>query len=676
MDIIEPVNHPSSWVSPVVPVLKEGGDIRLCVDMRSANRAILRENHPLPTMAQLIPKFRKATVFSKLDVKNAFHQVEIKENCRDITTFISGKGLFRYKRLMFGISCAPEHYQKVMERILLSCDGVVNFIDDIVVFGSTDEEHNRNLKQVLKVLQDNNVLLNKQKCIYNAKSIEFLGHILSPNGIRPLNKYVDAIKSFREPKTVSEVQSFLGLVNYIGKWIPDLATLTDPIRKILKHKLQKHADITDLWQNEQKRAFKNLKFRLGEITSLGFYDLNDKTQIMADASPVGLGAILIQSDSNGPRIIAYGHKSLTDVEKRYCQTEKEALALVWAVEHFNMYLYGLQQFELITDHKPLEVIFGPRSKPCARIERWVLRLQAYNFKIIYSPGKTNLADPLSRLCTSTTSVPFDDEYHINQIVQNARPIAVSFEELKLAVQADEEINLVKKGVLKGDWDNKVNNYKIFDSELWLHEDILLRGNKIVIPSKLRTRVLAAAHEGHPGIVSMKQRLRTKVWWPKIDRDAEVTVKNCKGCTLVAGPSLPAPMKRRELPSQAWIDVAIDFLGPLPSGHYLFIIINYFSRYKEIKIMKSITSRETIIVLKEIFSRLGIPISVTADNGRQFVSEEFKSFCSELGIKLYNTIPYWPQQNGEVERQNRDILKRLKISQAITDQIGKTICLTT
>lgn len=137
-----------------------------------------------------------------------------------------------------------------MERILLSCDGVVN---EIVVFGSTDEEHNRNLKQVVTVLQDNNVLLNKQKCIYNAKSIEFLGHILSPNGIRPLNKYVDAIKSFREPKTVSEVQSFLGLVNYISKWIPDLVTLTDPIRKILKHKLQKHADITNIWQNEQKR---------------------------------------------------------------------------------------------------------------------------------------------------------------------------------------------------------------------------------------------------------------------------------------------------------------------------------------------------------------------------------------------------------------------------------------
>lgn len=191
---------------------------------------------------------------------------------------------------------------------------------------------------------------------------------------------------------------------------------------------------------------------------------------------------------------------------------------------------------------------------------------------------------------------------------------------------------------------------------------MLRGNKIVIPTELRKQVLSSAHEGHPGIVAMKGRLRTKVWWPKIDKDAENMVKSCKSCTLVSGPSPPVPMKRRELPAKPWLDIAVDFLGPLPSGHYLFVVVDYYSRYKEIKIMKSITSLETISILKEIFSRLGIPVSITSDNGRQFVSEEFKSFCLEYGVRLYNSIPYWPQQNGEVERQNRDIIKRLKISQ--------------
>lgn len=326
-------------------------------------------------------------------------------------------------------------------------------------------------------------------------------------------------------------------------------------------------------------------------------------------------------------------------------------------------LYGKEIFELITDHKPLEVIFGRHSKPSARIERWVLRLQAYNYKVVYRPGKNNIADPLSRLCKSTNSHTFEAEYHVNQIVEYARPVAVSMRNIIEASQEDNEIQLVKEVLLNNNWSTRINSYKLFEQELWLHEDILLRGTKIVIPTKLRQQVLAAAHEGHPGIVAMKSRLRTKVWWPRIDKDAEKIVKSCKGCTVVSGPNPPVPMKRRELPMQAWIDIAVDFLGPLPSGHHLFVVIDYYSRYKEIKIMTSITAAETIGVLKEMFSRLGIPASITADNGKQFTSEEFKAFAQELGIKIFNTIPYWPQQNGEVERQNRDILKRLKISQS-------------
>ncbi|CAK1596120.1 unnamed protein product [Parnassius mnemosyne] len=236
MDIIEPVNNPSSWVSPMVPILKSDDDIRICLDMRAANKAIIRENHPLPTMEQLFPKFCKATCFSKLDIKNAFHQVELDKNSRNITTFITSKGLYRYKRLMFGISCAPEHFQKIMEKMLLPCEGVVNFIDDIVVFGRDKKEHDNRLQHVLTVLKDNNVLLNKNKCIFNAKSIQFLGHELSQSGIKPLDKYIKAIETFRPPETIEEIQSFLSLINYVGKWIPNLSTLTEPIRQLLRKK--------------------------------------------------------------------------------------------------------------------------------------------------------------------------------------------------------------------------------------------------------------------------------------------------------------------------------------------------------------------------------------------------------------------------------------------------------
>lgn len=359
-DIIEEVNEPSRWVSSMVPILQDNGEVRICIDMRRANAAIIRENHPLPTMDQLLPKIRGAKLFSKLDVKQAFHQIEIMPSSRHITTFITSKGLYRYKRLMFGISCAPEIYQKVMEKMLITCEGTINFIDDILVFGADEQEHNQRLDYTLQVLRENNVLLNTKKCVYNLKEIEFLGHNLSVSGVRPLGKYIKVIQNFRTPNTVEEIQSFLGLVNFVGKWLPNLATLTEPLRKLLRLKLGKKANIQKFWTTEQTSAFQHLQQALTTIPTLGYYNPADKTQVIADASPVGLGAVLIQINSEGPRIIAYGNKSLSDCEKRYCQTEKEALALVWAIEHFKIYLYGKKDFDLISDHKPLETIFGKK----------------------------------------------------------------------------------------------------------------------------------------------------------------------------------------------------------------------------------------------------------------------------------------------------------------------------
>lgn len=629
--------------------------------MRRANGAILRENHPLPTMDQLLPKMRNAKYFTKLDIKDAFHQVELHPDSRQITTFITSKGLYRYKRLMFGISCAPEIFQKVLERMLLGCDGVLNFIDDILVYGKDLEEHDRRLEKVMQVLKENNVVLRDDKCLYRVNKVNFLGHELSAEGVKPLQKYVSTIQNFRSPVNVGEIQSFLGLVNYVGKWIPDLATITEPLKELLRNKNAKNSDIQEEWGQKQEDAFNHLKTVLTNVANLGYYNVNDRTVVIADASPVGLGAVLVQVDNKGPRIIAYGHKTLTECERRYCQTEKEALALVWAVEHFHIFLYG-KDFELITDHKPLEVIFGPKSKSCARIERWILRLQSYRYKVIYKPGKANIADPLSRLLKLPSTVTEVNESYIHQIVHYITPTALSIKEIINCSNEDSEIASVKEGIYNNKWSEEVKTYKLFQNELCFHEGVLLRGTKIVIPKKLRDRILNAAHEGHPGIVAMKGRMRTKVWWPGCDKDAENFVKACKGCTLVSAPNPPNPMKRREIPEDAWMDIAIDLMGPLPSADYLLVVVDYFSRYKEIKICRKITSAEMIGILKEIFSRLGNPLTITADNGRQFCSEEFQQFCKERNITLYNTVPYWPQQNGEVERQNRDILKRLKISQ--------------
>ncbi|XP_049880106.1 uncharacterized protein K02A2.6-like [Pectinophora gossypiella] len=659
-DIIEEVNEPSPWVSPIVPILKDNGEVRVCVDMRRANAAIQRENHPLPCMEHLLPKIKKAQYFSKLDIKNAFHQIELHPNSRYLTTFITSSGLYRYKRLMFGVTCAPELFQKILEKMLIGCEGVINFIDDILVCGSSEDEHDMRLSKVLEVLKNNNVLLNEEKCIYKVKKVNFLGHELTPEGVKPLSKYIESISKFRKPKTIEELQSFLGLVNYINKWIPNLATTTEPLKELLRMKLGKKASIERYWTEKQEEAFKKLREGLCNIDTLGYYDIKDKIQVIADASPVGLGAVLVQTDKNGPRIIAYGNRTLNDCERKYSQTEKEALALVWAIEHFNTFLFG-KEFDLITDHRPLEFLFSPKSKPCARVERWVLRLQAYRYNIKYKPGKTNIADPLSRLCKYSEQHHQKTIDYVHQIVQLARPNAISMQAIVKESENDAEISLVKNGIYNNHWDESIKAYKLFADELCFYENILLRSTRIVIPQKLRKQVLDAAHEGHPGVVAMKGRLRSKVWWPKMDKEVELLVRSCKGCTLVSLPNPPTPMKRRELPLEPWIDIAMDLLGPLPNNEYLLVIIDYYSRYKEVKITRTITSAQIIKILKEIFSRLGYPISITADNGRQFVSEEFKTFCQECNIRLFSTVPYWPQMNGEVERQNRDIVKRLKIS---------------
>lgn len=230
---------------------------------------------------------------------------------------------------------------------------------------------------------------------------------------------------------------------------------------------------------------------------------------------------------------------------------------------------------------------------------------------------------------------------------------------------DEELSIVKSCLQRGTWDSdKVKSYEMIQSELGVVGDMLVRGNKLVVPKVLRKRMLTLAHEGHPGETVMKRRLRDRVWWPGMDREVTAHVSACQGCRLVSLPNKPEPMHRRELPVRPWLDVALDFLGPLPSGEYLLVIIDYYSRYKEVEIMKHITAEETIARLRKIFTRLGLPVTITLDNARQFVSASFEDYCKQNGIMLNYSTPYWPQENGLVERQNRSLLKRLQISHSM------------
>lgn len=657
-DIIEPVNGPSQWISPIVIVFKGNGEIRLCIDMRQANKAILRENYPLPTFETFITKARGAKFFSRLDLKDAYHQIELDEASREITTFISHRGLFRYKRLMFGVNSAPEIFQRIIEGLLAPCKNSLNYLDDVIIFGETEIEHDEAVKRVLKIFTEYNVLLNKEKCVWKARRLKFLGHIMDEKGISADPEKVKLIMDFRRPTNKEEVRSFLGLVTYVGRFIPDLSHMTDSLRSLLK------ANTKYLWASEQEEAFKNLKTKLSQVPNLSYFNPQNRTRLIADASPVALGAVLIQFGcDNEPFIISFASKSLSEVERRYSQTEKESLALVWAVEKFYYYLAGLE-FELVTDHKPLEAIFKPTSRPPARIERWLLRLQAYKFRVIYRPGKENIADSISRLCKIEKVDCFDggSEQSICHIVSNAVPSAITIAEVATLSAQDNEIAGAITCLNNNTWRNDSSNcYYPFRHEFSGVGAILLRGTRIVIPRVLRERLLILAHEGHPGESAMKRRIRSKVWWPGIDREVEQFVKACRDCLIVSQPSKPPPMHRHAFPDGPWQCVATDLLGPLPNNEHVLVLIDYYSRYQEVKFLNSISSQAIIKAMKEIFCRLGLPKSLRTDNGRQFVSTEFKNYCANNNIELITTPPYWPQANGEVENMNRSLVKRLKIA---------------
>lgn len=658
LDVIEKVEGPTPWVSPVVCVPKSNGDIRLCVDMREANRAIIRERHPIPTIDDLLNDMNNSSVFSKIDLNMGFHQIRLSEKSREITTFITPKGLYRYKRLSFGISSAPEKYQHIISQVLQDCEGVANIADDIIVHGSNQQEHDERLRKCLNRLKEKGLTINSDKTEFNMAKVTFMGHVLSKNGIGPTAERVKAVVNAKEPQNASEVKSFLGLVNFSARYIKDISSISEPLRRLTRK------DQLFVWGKEQQESFKELKNRLSNAETLGYFNPNAKTKVITDASSVGLGAVLIQEVNGDDKVISYASRTLSDVEKRYSTTEKEALAIVWACERFHLYLYGMN-FDLITDHKPLEVIYSTKSKPSARIQRWVLRLQSYTFTVKYRSGRENIADALSRLTENSQNHSdfVDNEEYVRYVALNATPNAMSTREVEEISADDEEISDLRDCVNSDKWDKSMRNFLPMRYEFCSVGKLVLRGTRIVIPKGLRKRCIELAHEGHLGIVGTKQRLRAKVWWPAIDRDVEKYVRSCYGCQLVSRQSRPEPLKPSDLPAGPWQDVAIDLMGPLPSGDYVFVCVDYYSRYYEIDILKSTTTERIIDSLEKMFLTHGLPLSITSDNGPQFISSVFGEYLKNNEIKHRRVTPLSPSVNGEVERQNQSLLKRLKIAQA-------------
>ncbi|XP_062537888.1 uncharacterized protein K02A2.6-like [Armigeres subalbatus] len=546
-----------------------------------------------------------------------------------------------------------------MSEMLAGIEGVIVYIDDIVIAGSTIAEHDARLAEVLEVLKENNVKLNDAKCLYRVKELEILGFKVDALGISPSNDKVEAIRTFRQPETKEEARSFLGLVNFVGHFIPNLSTRSEPLRQYIRGEVSAYGE-------EQRKAFDDLRNELSRgVHKLGFYDPKDVTEMYVDASPVGLGAVLVQRDkSKIPRVISFASKGLTPAEKVYPQTQREALAVVWAVEKFYLYLFGLH-FTVFTDHKTLEYIYGGKHRDgrraCSRAESWALRLLPFDFEVKHIPGVSNISDILSRLCPASASAFADDSAPFLFAIGD-NPLAISLDEIIEETRRDEMLIAVTNALQTDEWPKHLFRYQAFRKELGIIKGVIVRDERIILPDRLRTKALDIAHRGHPGIVTMRRILREKVWWPSMDRDVTNRVQECAGCATVRNEYPPEPMMRKEMPERAWQEIAVDFFTAKECATFL-VVVDYFSRFLQVIEMKSTNASKTIEALEEIFSQQTYPETIRSDNGPPFSSEEFSRYCSQHNIKLIRTIPYWPQMNGLVERQNQGILRTLRIAKA-------------
>lgn len=660
LGVIQKIDEPTEWVSSLVIVDKKNGKLRICLDPRDLNKAIKREHFKLPTREEIMAQFANAKYFSKLDASSGFWQLKLDETSSKLCTFNTPFARYRFLRLPFGIASAPEVYHKTIHLVYEHIEGVDTSMDDIIIWGATKEEHDSRLRRVLEATRNANLKLNRDKCLLGVSELTFVGDIVSSKGIRPDPMKVSAIENMPRPQCKKDVQRFMGMINYMGKFIPNLSEKIAPLRWLTEKKNEWD------WNQEQEKAWQQLKKVLTEEPVLRFYDPARPMKISSDASKTGLGAVLLQKYEEDWQPVAYASRSMTGAETRYAQIEKELLSITFASERFHQFIAG-QTVSVETDHKPLIALFLKPLNDCPlRIQRLMIKLQRYTLNVSYIPGKfMYTADTLSRAvdpkAPAINKTAEEVQAYVNMVTLSLPVADAKMQLIREETEKDQTLKQLKQVVLTG-WPqvrqqcvSDIQEYWNCRAELTVVDDMIYKGSKIVIPKSLQKMMLEKVHEGHLGMEKCKRRAREVMFWPRINKEISDLVSLCQTCLKYRPRNPSEPLMPHPVPQRPYQKVGAD-LFTCNNKDFL-IVTDYYSLYPEVCGLSSTSAENVITCMKSIFSRHGIPTEVFTDNGPQFSCASFKTFSDAWDFVHTTSSPHFPQSNGLAEK-SVGIVKKL------------------